>query len=386
MAYAYAAPIMIASCAQLKGISPHSQAHYQLSNNIECKGVEFFPIGPFSGTLEGNGYTIANLTVQKNTEPNAGLFTTLGSATVTAMIKNIHFVNAKVIGADDTHRGLIAGGAYNADISNITVDKLKIESGGDKPRSAASGGLLGVAENTTLFNIHLFNGIHINKNQYAGGLIGIAKENTVIEQSTVIKLSSGGFDCGSGKTCAFGGLIGFVDNNSAEEKVTINQSSATGEIYTKKNAGGLIGLVQATASLDISNSYAIVTVSNKCNSDGGCLAKYAGGLIGRAENNDVGVSGIINLQYVYAAGEIAVFSETGGKGVVGGDHNSPATRVIAYESYFDTEATAHHHSGDRGSIGLNTKQMHNADYFQGWNSAIWTIRSGQYPRLIHTQP
>ena len=234
-------------------------------------------------------------------------------------------------------------------------------------------------------DIHLYNDIHINKNQYAGGLIGIAEENTSIKKSSVQRLNSGGFDCGSGNTCAFGGLIGLVANNQ-NGKVIVNQTFVTGSIYTKKNAGGLIGFIEPQANIDILNSYAIVNVSNRCNDVGDCLAKYAGGLIGRAKEDEKGSLGVIHLQQVYAAGEINVLDERGGKGIVGGDAEDPATRVIGYESYFDTNKTTQNQAGDNISIGLSAQQMHNPAYFYNWDREIWQIQQGQYPQLIHVKP
>ena len=105
LAYAGASPISIGSCSQLKNLT-HLSADYQLSNPIECAGVKFYPLGNFTGTLDGNGHTISNLTIEKNEQDYAGLFTVLGTEQGhSATIKNIHFNNAKIIGAHDTHRG-----------------------------------------------------------------------------------------------------------------------------------------------------------------------------------------------------------------------------------------------------------------------------------------
>ncbi|HLF67613.1 MAG TPA: hypothetical protein VI522_08355, partial [Gammaproteobacteria bacterium] len=209
----FAAVQTISTCEALQNIE--STGEYLLNNDIDCKGYHFQPIGNFLGTLNGNGHVISNLTIEKDPESNAGLFTTIGveQGVTPAVIQNIVFNDAKVIGADNTNRGLLAGTSYHAEISNITVNGLNITTSGNQKRSAATGGLLGVASNTALHQVHLSDA-HINKNRYAGGLIGSAQSGVSIEKASVKALESVDFGCDDGKTCSFGGLIGLVEGDT----------------------------------------------------------------------------------------------------------------------------------------------------------------------------
>ncbi len=371
----FAATLAISTCEELQNIE--STGLYVLSNDIDCKGVRFHPIGNFLGSLDGQGYSISNLTIEKDPETNAGLFTTLGDAqsVYPAVIQNIVFNSAKVIGADNTNRGLLAGTSYHANISNITVDTLHIATSGDKQRTSSTGGLLGVASNTALTQVHLSD-LNIHKNRYAGGLIGTAQSGVSIEKASIKSLESSDFGCDEGKTCSFGGLIGLVTGEANSIPVSIDQAFATGVILTKKNAGGLVGYIEPTANLNISNSYSNVNVDRKCTLYDGCLSKYAGNIIGRAPAG----SGVIQLQYVYSAGGIELHGNEGGKAVIGGD-GGPAKRASGIESYYIVEDTIAKYAGDNFSVKLHRSDMKDPEIFAAWDENIWEITTSAYPRL-----
>ncbi len=191
------------------------------------------------------------------------------------MVQNINFENIIVLGDSTTgsNTGLIAGSADEALIDNINVKNLNV-SGSD----AAKGGILGVASNLTLSNVHLDTKIDITLNQYAGGLIGNSVYNVKILASSVEALTIHNANCING-SCAAGGLIGITTSSEQIQlPTTISRSYATGGVFADKNGGGLIGLVAHHSYVNIDNSYAQVVINTK---------KYAGGLIGQAseENN-----------------------------------------------------------------------------------------------------
>ncbi len=379
----------ITNCADLRNISDYMAGHYMLTQDIDCVGVEFHPIGSssgraFTGTLDGENpmggaFVIRNLSIESAGLP-VGLFVSLEGR-----VSNIHFQNAEVKGAHDQNVGLIAAQADGAEISNITVDTLTLISPGHGNEHAA-GGIVGYAENTTLSHVRLYSthkdeGISIANLAPAGGLIGIANTGTQIIASSVEQLKPGKYFC-IVEDCAFGGLIGVVENTFlAEQKVTISRSFARGSIETGKNGGGLIGRVEPYAYVDIDNSYAQVRISE--------VNQYGGGLIGQAKELINGPRGNITLTHVYAAGRI-----DDGRGIVGNyDKSSP--RVKSVGSFFDKEATGRKYSGDRytahdennklyQSIGFNTAAMQSRQTYiaAGWDETIWDLPQGSaYPTL-----
>lgn len=100
-------PYIITTALQLQKINENLEAYYKLGANIDLNGIEFVSIGnetyPFKGTLDGNGYKISNLNLNKN-ENNLGLFG-YNSGT----LKNIIVNNLNIIGANNI--GVLAG--YN---------------------------------------------------------------------------------------------------------------------------------------------------------------------------------------------------------------------------------------------------------------------------------
>ena len=69
----------------------------------------------FQGTIDGNGFTISNLKINKTEESAQGLFGYTSGAT----IKNIVLENAKVAG--NHHVGALIGRSYASTIENCTV-------------------------------------------------------------------------------------------------------------------------------------------------------------------------------------------------------------------------------------------------------------------------
>ena len=60
-------PYGIATPAELQNMQNELDAYYELQNNIDLTGVTWTPVGnetsPFTGSLEGNGYTISDLSM-----------------------------------------------------------------------------------------------------------------------------------------------------------------------------------------------------------------------------------------------------------------------------------------------------------------------------------
>jgi surface glycoprotein (TIGR04207 family) len=92
-------PYNISNASELQAMEDNRSAHYQLVENIDASGTSewdpdrdgtnegFDPIGynaenEFTGTFDGNGHTIANLTIQRASEDTVGLFGS-NSGTVT---------------------------------------------------------------------------------------------------------------------------------------------------------------------------------------------------------------------------------------------------------------------------------------------------------------
>lgn len=55
----------ISTCSELQNISGDLSGSYVLAADINCAGFPFSPIAGFTGTLDGQGHTVSNLTVNQ---------------------------------------------------------------------------------------------------------------------------------------------------------------------------------------------------------------------------------------------------------------------------------------------------------------------------------
>jgi len=126
--------VHIANAGDLLQLGEHPEGSYILDNDIDLNGVDWRPIS-FSGTLDGNGYSIRNLKVTEFA-PETGLtmdgngkkypswlmgfFSVLDHAT----LRNIRFENASVDGKTDAHAfaAIVAAISYHAAFENVHVD------------------------------------------------------------------------------------------------------------------------------------------------------------------------------------------------------------------------------------------------------------------------
>jgi len=93
--------------------------HFKLTANIYLSGLSSVMVATrtiaFTGSLEGQDYTISNFTIDKNTSDRVGLFAWVGAA---GQIRNVKVENASVMGR--YYVGALAG--YNdGTISNCSA-------------------------------------------------------------------------------------------------------------------------------------------------------------------------------------------------------------------------------------------------------------------------
>ena len=92
---------LIKSADDLNNIRNNLSGKYILMNDIDLSSYDNWdPIGDtsnrFNGIFDGNGYVIKNLTINRPTEDNVGLF----GYTVSANIQNVGLENVEVTGKE----------------------------------------------------------------------------------------------------------------------------------------------------------------------------------------------------------------------------------------------------------------------------------------------
>ncbi|MDR9364499.1 MAG: hypothetical protein RI575_04110 [Balneolaceae bacterium] len=252
-------PYQISRIDQLQAMVQDPEAHYILVDNIDASetgtGEGFNPVGvnaiPFTGSLDGDGFEITNLTINRPDEQYVGLFGVIGDG---ATVENVYIESADVTGENEV--GILAG-SNNGDILNSyttgTVNGLSNDVGGLVGRnngliqqsfslavtngSNNIGGLVGNNSDTILSAYALGN---VDGNDRVGGLVGL----NVDEEGTVFETYAAGEVTGSSITSVVGGLIG-VNSGSTNTSYwdTLNSGQASGS--GSGSTTGMTGLTTA---------------------------------------------------------------------------------------------------------------------------------------------
>ncbi|MCG8498870.1 MAG: hypothetical protein MJB12_00470, partial [Firmicutes bacterium] len=245
-------PYLISTAQQLDAVRSNLSAHYKLTSDIDLSGYSNWePIGSqnaeFVGSLDGDGHTIRNLSINRPDEHYVGLF---GCIEQDASFKDIKIIVGDKGIKGKNHVGALIGG------TGFTVGKIKIEG-----CSVEGPGIIEGYGNV-------------------GGLVGYL--NPRVSVASVISNCKSAVDV-SATSYGSGGLIGSLMYG------TVTDSFATGNVIcTKNQSGGLIGTVKG-----------LVTVS-KCYATGHASGYRAGGLVGGFSG---GRGSNITIENSFALGE-----------------------------------------------------------------------------------
>ena len=272
---AHASPITISTCTQLQNIGSTTgplSGSYILAGNIDCSATAtwnpisgggyfgFFPLGNFTGTFNGAGYTISNLYMHTATSTMQGLFS---QASATSTIQNVTLAGGSVTGTD--YVGALVGQLHaSATIQNAT-STMAVSGAND-----------------------------------VGGLVGLSFAGTTIASSTVnasITPNAGGANIG-GVVGSNGGLVQNVSSAG-----TITSSVIENEV------GGIAGTNFTAAQIIGSHSSMSIQLA------GG--VSIAGGIAGANEYQ-------IQSSYFTGSINASTTSQTSSQvgGIVGGDSST----------------------------------------------------------------
>jgi hypothetical protein len=380
----------IADWQELIVTSADYDKHFVLLNDIDFGGINLTPVAPdtdptvwngfqgipFTGTFEGNHFTIRNLKILLSKNDYAGLFGYVGTG---GQIRNLRVTDIAISGSSQV--GILAGYCLG-DMSNCsvqgTVTSVPLGSYGEG--CWAVGGMIGLNKGTLSFcNAN----VTIERGGLSGDFGGLAGVNYGILQSChteglVESLNSrnvgglAGNNYGSIITCSssaqvqaegsVGGLVGYNEKSGM-----ISSCRATGDIEGLSDMGGLVGA-----------NY------------GGILSCYARGKVNifTSLENAGGFAGLNygDIRYSYASGLVKSQNTYPDKPIhVGGFCGLKYTGSTYQDvgNFWDTQT-----SGTTASTmgtGKTTAEMKTLSTFisDGWNFATtWRICDGMnYPRL-----
>jgi filamentous hemagglutinin family protein len=246
-------PNQITDVYGLQGMKGFLSSSFSLANNIDASGTSvwnsgagFVPIGhgttastAFTGTFDGLGHTISNLTINRPATDFVGLF----GYSLLATIQDISLTNINITGQNVV--GGLLGYNYGGTVSNSY-------STGAVLGTTEVGGLLGGNEGTVS---NSYSTSAVSGTTEVGGLLG--KNNAAALTGTVTNSYSTG---GVSGTSSVGGLLGYNNNG------TVSNSYSTGAVSGNDDVGGLVGYNDGT----VEHSYSSGLVTG--NSTGGLVA------------------------------------------------------------------------------------------------------------------
>lgn len=425
---------IINDCIGLQAIKNNLTGNYQLGGNINCTdtvnwngGAGFEPLGnnyyPFVGSLNGQGFEIFELTINRPGVDNVGLFGYTGPP---AHINSVGLVDSLVSGGNNVG-GLVGYNNlmdYNklASMSNIYTTGSVLGSGGcvgglmgwsravinnaystcyvsgsgervgglignayfDSSISNAYatgqvsgssnhvGGLAGYTSDTAITNAYATGPVSGGSN--VGGLIGNAYESAS-PLGSIIDIYATGQVSGAGDY--IGGLVGFCQIGS------VINAYATGNVSGSSQVGGLLGHSYAT----VSYSYATGSVLGLGNSVAGLVGYTQGGMLksvyatGSASSSGYYVGGLVgyngaSVTNAYSIGAVSSSSGYAG-GLIGYNPYGSATN-----SYWDIQTSGC--SISAAGTGKNTAELYQQITFVNWDfTTIWWINNTyDYPKLL----
>ena len=365
---AFAQAVEVSNCTGLQNMKNNLSAHYVLTANIDCDvapfntGEGFEPIGnnthPFNGTLDGQGYSISNLFINRSGTSYLGLFGYVENA----YIFDLNLVDVFVKG--NSYVGSLIGIGMDSVIDNVSVSGEIIGTGW------YSGGLTGRIEGKSLIN-NSFSNIFVNSSSsYVGGLAGF--NDGLINNS--YSLGEVNIIVPSGMPSELGGLVGYNQHNG-----TISNSYSHATVFGTNSlvnrVGGLVGYNWGI----IDNSYATGGVSGR-NSIGGFVGNNRGTILNSHSTGDVfgthqlvgGFAGNNNDAYInnsYATGNAeSTYSDVNQPSRLGGfiGYNSGSTIVENSYSIGNATGIAKHIGGFIGeNSGATVKNSYSAGNVYG---------------------
>ncbi len=287
-------PYLLMNAAQLNVMRQNLNTHYALGADIDLNssvvwnlGSGWEPVGgqanPFTGSFEGNGYTIDGLSISRPKSDLQGLF----GYTDGASIRRLSLSNCHILAQSNV--GGAVGYSKNSSVDEISFDGIMLA-------HSASGGIAGVVENGYVQRSRSEIDLK-NYSNYAGGLVGYIISSGSIN-GTVSNSSCTGAVSG---THNVGGLVGMV----AWGYILNSYSHST--VNGTYQVGGLVGTMGWDNPGHVARCFSTGLINPNPGSD------YVGGLIGRAQNGyflecywDTQSSGMTSSSGLGASGKTTV--------------------------------------------------------------------------------
>ena len=347
-----AAPFLVTNEADLRKVGTETAAggwtlsvYYKQTANITLSG-SFTPIGDsanrFTGTYDGDGKTITNLTVNRDNN-YVGLFALIGT---TGTVKNVsvsstvtqNFTNSNVGGIAGENNGTIENCSFSGTVTGVTA-------------SNQVGGIVG-QNNGTVKNSR--SSAKVTGKDQVGGIAGTNEGKIETSYNT-------GNITGSQQV---GGIAGTNVGSGKYIKNCYNTGSVTSTAGSGSNAGGITGFNQQSAQVQYCYNTGYVAGSSA-----------VGGIIGNANASSF-TSCVSLAAKLTGSASIGRIAGIAGGGTLLDYHKARSDMKIGTggaEAIPTTNIGAYYINGENVAVGNATAL---SSVFTGFDSAIWNIDTG----------
>lgn len=248
----------IATAEDVEKFRENPAGNFKLTADIDMAGVEFKPIQNFTGTLDGQGHFIRNVSYDNKDTDKAAFFATFGGE----FIKNVGFEGFNIIGNADV-AAVVGETSANGVISNVVVCNSYIQ-GRDHVASICGK----INNDATIVNC-LANAQIYTRSYQAAGIVGCGISG-LIE-----KCVFSGTVTGLGGSTNLSSIISLLDNNG----VSVKNCLGAAAYYTNANKqdGTIVNKYDRECGLE-NNYITDYSLINGVNVPGGAADSQAGAL------------------------------------------------------------------------------------------------------------
>ena len=334
------------------------EADYQEGGSFYNDGKGWEPIATsyssssFSGTFDGNGYSISNLYINDSSVDYKGLFGKAENAT----IKNVTLKAVDITGS--SYVGGICGKMVRSTILGCIVS-------GNTSGASYVGGICGKMGYSDISGCVVSG--NISGTNCIGGVCGSSEGESTISYSSVAGGVSGsnlvGGICGSQGPSSFNNIKNRIDYCCNSSSVSADSNGC---------AGGISGQVSALITIN-GGSYSYISNSTNC---GSVVGSVAGGMVGTGfcGTHDKNTSSIYNCVNV---GAVSGSSKSGGI-CADDEYISPVSKCY-YLGAAITNSTC------TKGISKSKDQLKKRSTFEDWDfDTVWTMEGRPdypYPEL-----
>jgi subtilisin family serine protease len=255
--------MLVNTASDLDAVRTNQSGTYALGTKITLDPNQpFAPIPNFTGLFDGQGQTIANLTIASTTQ-NIGLFGTIASA---GEVRNLNLTNVSVNSSVNSQLVGTLAGTNAGTISNVSATGIVQVAGG-----STAGGLVGqnlgsISNSRASVDV----GTPNVANLQVGGLVG--NNSATIVSSVALGTVQ------AGDASIAGGLVA---SNSVSGAITGSQASGNVTVGAASVGGGLVGanagtITDSTASGAVTSTGANSTVGALVGTNTGTITNSTG--------------------------------------------------------------------------------------------------------------